>query len=72
VRWQRTDGGRWRDGVVEQIERDGSVRVRDGKGAARTFPLERLEVRGSGPRGGAQWEPAAARAERDEQLELFR
>jgi hypothetical protein len=45
--------------------------VRDGKGAARALPLDRLEVRGTGPRGGVVWEPVADRVRRDEQLGLW-
>jgi hypothetical protein len=71
VRWRRRDGGSWQEGTVERRERDGSVGVRDGRGAARALPLERLEVRGTGPRGGARWEPVADRAARDEQLGIF-
>jgi hypothetical protein len=72
VRWRRADGDRWREGTVERVERDGSIGLRDAKGAARAIALERLEVRTRGPRGGVQWDPVAVRAERDEQLELFR
>ena len=71
VRWQRTDGGSWHEGVVERRERDGSIGVRDGRGAARALPVQRLQVRGQGPRGGKVWEPVADRAARDEQLGLF-
>jgi hypothetical protein len=71
VRWQRTAGGSWQQATVERRERDGSIGVRDSKGAARAIPLERLEVRVTGPRGGTVWEPVAQRAERDEQLGFF-
>ena len=71
VRWQRTDGGSWHEGVVERRERDGSVGLRDSRGASRALPLERLQVRAAGPRGGRVWEPVAQRAARDEQLGLF-
>ncbi len=71
VRWRRTAGGTWKEGRVERRERDGSIGVRDEKGALRALPLDSLEVRGTGPRGGAIWEPVADRAERDEQLGLL-
>lgn len=71
VRWRRVEGGTWREGKVERRERDGSIGVRDERGAARALPLELLQVRGRGQRGGTVWEPVAARAERDEQLGLL-
>jgi hypothetical protein len=71
VRWRRTAGGSWQEGTVERRERDGSIGVRDSRGAARALPLERLEVKATGPRGGTVWEPVAQRAERDEQLGFF-
>ncbi len=71
VRFRRREGGAWHEARVERRERDGSVGVRDGRGAARAIPVERLEVRGTGPRGGIVWEPVADRAERDEQLGLW-
>lgn len=61
----------WQGGVVERRERDGSVGLRDAKGAARAIPVDRLEVRANGPRGGDQWEPVSGRAARDEQLRLL-
>jgi hypothetical protein len=71
VRWHRTAGGAWQEGTVERRERDGSIGVRDGRGAARALPLDRLEVKATGPRGGTVWEPVARRAERDEQLGMW-
>ena len=71
VRFRRRDGGSWQEARVERRERDGSVGVRDGRGAARAIPVDRLEVRGAGPRGGVIWEPVAKRAERDEQLGMW-
>ena len=71
VRFRRGDGGSWKEGVVERRERDGSVGVRDERGAARALPVDRLQVRGTGPRGGAIWESVADRAERDEQLGMW-
>jgi hypothetical protein len=71
VRWRRRDGGRWQEGSVERRERDGSIGVRDERGAARALPLERLEVRSTGPRGATTWEPVSSRAGRSEQLDLL-
>jgi hypothetical protein len=71
VRYQRTTGGHWQQATVERRERDGSVGVRDSKGASRALKVERLEVRTSGPRGAVTWEPVAERASRTEQMELF-
>jgi hypothetical protein len=64
-------GGRWREGTVVERERDGSVGVRDGKGASRALTVDRLEVRTRGPRGARTWEPLTVRATRTEQLPLF-
>jgi hypothetical protein len=71
VRFRRRDGGRWHEAVVERRERDGSVGVRDERGAARALTLDRLEVRRAGPRGGVAWEPVSEVAGRDEQLGFF-
>lgn len=71
VRFRRTDGGSWKEAKVERRERDGSIGVRDERGAARAIPLDRLQVRTTGPRGGATWEPVAERATRDEQLGIW-
>ncbi|HEX6419053.1 MAG TPA: hypothetical protein VFZ77_11175 [Acidimicrobiales bacterium] len=71
VRWRDRPGGRWREGRVERRERDGSVGLRDERGASRALRAERLEVRAHGPRGGHVWEPVPVRAARAEQLALF-
>ena len=71
VRYRRRDGGTWHEARVERRERDGSIGVRDDRGAARAIPVDRLEVRGKGRRGGVRWEPLTARAERDEQLGMW-
>ena len=71
VRFRRSDGGRWHEGAVERIERDGSVGLRDTKGAARSILLTRLEVRTTGPRGAVTWEPGDERAARTEQMRLL-
>ena len=71
VRWRDRPGGRWREGRVVGRERDGSVAVRDGRGASRALRHERLEVRTEGPRGGTVWDPVPDRAARTEQLGLF-
>ncbi len=71
VRFRRTEGGAWREAKVERRERDGSIGVRDDRGAARAIALDRLQVRTTGPRGGATWEAVADRAGRDEQLGIW-
>jgi hypothetical protein len=52
-------------------EDDGSLGVRDSKGALRAIPIELVEVRDKGPRGGVVWEPLAERAARSEQMKLL-
>ena len=71
VRFRRGGRGRWHRGHLECIERDGSIGVRDEKGAARALRAELVEVAGTGPRGGSTWEPLAERMTRGDQLELF-
>jgi hypothetical protein len=71
VRWRNRPGGRWREGTVVERERDGSVGVRDDKGASRALRVDRLEVRTRGPRGARTWEPLTTRVRRTEQLPLF-
>lgn len=71
VRFRQRDGGAWKEATVERRERDGSVGVRDERGAARAIAIERLQVRTTGKRGGVLWEPVSERAGRDEQLGLL-
>jgi hypothetical protein len=71
VRWRERAGVRWSEGRVVGRERDGSVGVRDGRGASRALVAERLEVRVPGPRGGRGWEAVTDRAARTEQLTLW-
>jgi hypothetical protein len=71
VRWRDRPGAHWREGRVEGRERDGSVAVRDERGASRALRHERLEVAARGPRGAATWERVADRAARTEQLGLW-
>lgn len=52
-------------------ERDGSIGVTDGRGSSRSLPIDRLEVRRAGPRGGPGWEPLGERVARCEQLKLL-
>ena len=70
VRFRRPSGG-WAEAVVERRERDGSVRLRDSKGAARAIQIDRLEVRTTGPRGGHRWQPLSERVAATEQLRLL-
>lgn len=71
VRFRPRPNARWQEARVERRERDGSIGVRDERGAARALALDRLEVRAVGPRGARTWEPLRQRAEREEQLDLF-
>ena len=71
VRFRRGARGRWHPGRLERIERDGSIGVRDEKGAARALRAELVEVAATGRRGGAGWEPLIERMTRGDQLELF-
>ena len=71
VRFRRPDRSRWQPGIVRRLERDGSVGLVDADGAARAVPVDAVEVRCSGPRGRATWEPLVARAGRTEQLDLL-
>jgi len=67
VRFRRRDRGRWQIGVVRRLERDGSLRIGDSEGAARTVPLAEVQVR----RGRTGWEPLAERSARAVQLTLL-
>jgi len=71
VRFRRREGERWKEGTVVRRESDGSLGVRDGKGALRALGLDLVEVRDTGPRGGVVWEPLAERAARSEQMKLL-
>ena len=71
VRFRRKSEGRWQVGTAQRREKDGSLGVRDGKGAARAIPVELVEVRTRGPRGAVVWEPLPERAARTEQLKLL-
>jgi hypothetical protein len=71
VRFRRQATERWKEAVVTQRERDGSLGLRDGKGAARAIAIDLIEVRIAGPRGGTQWVPLEEWAERTEQLRLI-
>ena len=71
VRFRRRPDERWHEGVAVARERDGSIGIRDGKGAARAIPVELVEVKTTGPRGAPRWEPLPERAARVEQLRLL-
>jgi hypothetical protein len=71
VRFRRDANDRWRFAVVEHVERDGSLGLRDSKGASRAIPVEEVEVETRGPRGAKAWEPVTERAARNEQLKMF-
>jgi hypothetical protein len=57
VRYVGTSDRRFREGVVLRREKDGSVGLRDERGRARSIPVDQIEVRVVGPRGGEQWIP---------------
>ncbi len=71
VRYRRRPDRRWQEGTVVGVERDGSLAIRDRRGAARAIPVSLCEVRSTGPRGGHGWEPLPERIARAEQLGLF-
>ena len=71
VRFRRPTDRRWRDGVVMRRERDGSVGLRDERARARAIPVDQIEVRRVGRRGGEMWVPLAGEVDRDRQLGLF-
>ena len=71
VRFRKSSTGRWNEALVEGLSRDGSVAVRDGKGATRSIPAGRLEVKVKTKRGLFQWQPVVGRAERSAQRPLF-
>jgi hypothetical protein len=71
VRFRRDPNDRWSLAVVEHVEKDGSLGLRDGKGASRAIPVELVEVETRGPRGAKAWEPVTERAAREEQLKLL-
>ena len=71
VRFRRATDGRWRPAKVDQRERDGSVGLRDAKGAARAIPIDCIEVRTRGARGAWRWEPLTERIARTEQQSLW-
>ena len=71
VRFRRRDTERWKEATVARRESDGSLSVRDSRGGLRALPIEAVEVRTVGPRGGILWEPLAERAARTEQMRLI-
>lgn len=71
VRFRRRDAERWATATVVRREQDGSVGLTDGRGSARSLPLDTIEVRAVGPRGGIVWEPLPERAARTEQMRLL-
>lgn len=71
VRFRRADRGRWQEGRISWVERDGSITVHDSHGAARSLRPERLEVKRPGRRGRLVWQPVTEVAVTWEQLTLF-
>ena len=71
VRFRPAPGRRWVTGTAVGVERDGSLSIRDGRGASRAIAVDRVEVRIEGRRGAVRWEPLADVVARTEQLGLF-
>jgi hypothetical protein len=71
VRFRRKPEEHWKEATVIGRERDGSVGLRDEKGASRAIVVDHIEVRTRGPRGGLGWEPLVDRMARTEQLKLL-
>lgn len=71
VRFRRRDTERWKEATVTRREADGSLGICDAKGAMRALPLDAVEVRERGPRGGVMWVPLTEWAQRTEQLRLL-
>lgn len=71
VRFRRRPTDRWRLGTAVGVERDGSLTIRDDRGASRAIPVALVEVRVGGRRGALRWEPLADVAARTEQLRLL-
>lgn len=71
VRFRRPDRSRWQLGIVSRMERDGSLRITDADGAARTVALALIEVSAPGSRRAVRWEPLADRSVRAVQLSLL-
>lgn len=72
IRFRRTDGGRWMEGAVAGLEPDGSLGLHDARGRRRSIPIDAIEVRQRGPRGGTVWIPLVDVAAATEQLDMFR
>jgi hypothetical protein len=71
VRFRRRDSERWKEAVVERLEKDGSLGLREANGASRANDLELFEVRSTGPTGGVVLEPVGERAAPPEQIPLW-
>lgn len=71
VRFRRGPHDRWKPARVERVERDGSLGLRDDKGASLSIPVPLVEVSTRGPRGGWTWQRVVDRTAREEQLQLF-
>lgn len=71
VRFRRRDTERWKEATVTRREADGSLGICDTRGAMRALPLDAVEVRERGPRGGVMWVPLTKWAQRTEQLRLL-
>jgi hypothetical protein len=71
IRFRRSPSDRWSKGTVTGRESDGTVAITDKRSRCRGIPVQQIEVRCTGPRGGQAWEPLVIRASRSEQLRLL-
>ena len=71
VRFRRRDTTHWLNGKVVGVEKDGSMSIVDAKGAARAIPVDLVEVKSAGPRGGTVWQPLPELIASTEQLRLL-
>ncbi|MGD9704829.1 MAG: hypothetical protein AB7Q42_01560 [Acidimicrobiia bacterium] len=71
VRFRRGPSGHWHEGTVQRRERDGSIALHDARGAARSIPIERLQVLRPSRRGRSTWRSVTALASTEEQLGLW-
>ncbi len=71
IRFAPYGRGRPEPAFAAGVEPDGSITVVDSEGRRRSLPVERIEVRRAGPRGGREWEPLSRRMARPEQLSLL-
>lgn len=59
VRFRRRSNEQWKPATVHRIERDGSIGLRDQKGASCAIRPDHIQIQVRGPRGGLRWEHLA-------------